>query len=293
MLDPQILRQVKGIQIKTDRLIDEVLAGEYASAFKGAGMEFDELREYCPGDDVRNIDWNVTARTGRPHIKKFLEERELTVILLVDLSGSLQFGSTAAFKADLAAEVSALLAFLADRNNDQVGLIIFSDSVERFIPPQKGRRHALRIIREILTYRPMGRGTNIRAALEFLNRVTNHRSVVFLLSDLIGSGYERALRASALRHDLVAMVIVDPRERDLPNVGLIELCDAESGEARLVDTANPGTRRRWAAEAAERASARDRLLASSGIEAVLLATDRPYLEAFKRFFRRRERRIAL
>jgi len=293
LLAPEILRKVKSIQIKTDRLIDEVLAGEYASAFKGAGMDFDELREYCPGDDVRDIDWNVTARTGRPHIKKFLEERELTVVLLVDLSGSLQFGSTAVFKSDLAAEVSALLAFLADRNNDQVGLIIFSDSVEKFIPPQKGRRHALRIIREILTYQPLGRGTNIQTALEFLNRVTNHRSVVFLLSDLIGSGYERALRATARRHDLVAMVITDPREGELPAVGLIELYDAESGEARLIDTANLKTRNRMAAETAARAAARDRLLASSGIEAVLLATDRPYLEAFKRFFRRRERRIAL
>lgn len=290
MLDPEILRKVKNIQIKTDRLINEVLAGNYASAFKGVGMEFEEIREYFPGDDIRDIDWNVTARTGRPHIKKFVEERELTVMLLVDLSGSQQFGTTGALKAELAAEAAALLAFLAIANNDRVGLVIFSDRIEKFIPPQKGRRHVLRLVREILTYRPEGRGTKIQSALDFLNKVTIHGSVAFLVSDFIDEGYARQLRISARRHDLVAVTIHDRREHELPSVGLLRLMDAESGNEITVDTADAAVRERFSRLAEERCARRDHLLLTSGVEALHLTTGEPYLNAFRKFFAARERR---
>ena len=291
MIDPAILKKVKNIQLKTDRLVSEALAGSYASAFKGTGIEFDEIREYVPGDDVRNIDWNVTARTGQPHVKKFVEERELTVMLLIDLSGSQRFGSTGSLKAELAAEISALLAFLANANNDRVGLIVFSETVERYIPPRKGRRHALWIIREILSFQPRGRGTDIQAALELLNKVTRHSAVVFLVSDFLDEGFNRSLRASARRHDLVAVAVTDPRESRLPPVGLIQLRDAETGSLATIDTASPRVRATFARLARERAAARDRLLRSSGVEALFVSTGQSYLDAIKRFLLRRERRL--
>jgi len=290
MIPKEILKKIRRIQIVTNRMVSDVFAGEYHSVFKGRGMEFDEVREYQPGDEERDIDWNVTARMGRPFVKKFVEERELTVMLLVDASASSRFGTRGCFKSELSAEVCAVLAFSAIRNKDRVGLVVFSDRIEKFVPPGKGSRHVLRVIREILYHRPRGKGTDIALALDFLNRVTRRRSVSFLVSDFQSSGYEQALRIAARRHDLIALAVGDPRESELEPVGLVSLRDAETGEEALVDTSSEPVRRRYADEAGNRRQARIRLFRESGVDCVELSTGEPYELTLLKFFRRREKR---
>jgi uncharacterized protein (DUF58 family) len=291
MIPAEILRKVRQIQIRTRRTVNDVLAGQYSSVFKGRGMEFDEVRAYQVGDDVRTIDWNVTARTGHPYVKRFVEERELTVMLVVDVSASGAFGSTERLKNELAAEVCAVLAFSAIRNNDKVGLVLFTDRVELFVPPRKGKRHVLRVIRELLYFTPTGRRTDIAAALEYLSRVTTRRAVAFLVSDFIATGYERDLTLANRRHDLVAVAITDPRELELPSVGLIELVDGETGERYVVDTWSRQARRRYAGAALEQLERRRTLFKRLGVDSIEISTGSPYVPELIKFFRMRERRL--
>ena len=292
MIPQEVMQQIRQIQIRTNHMVNDILAGQYHSVFKGQGMEFQEVREYVPGDDVRLIDWNVTARTGDPHIKLLVEERELTVMLLVDMSGSGRFGSVNRFKNELAAELCAVLAFSAIKNNDKVGLIIFTDNVELYVPPAKGRKHVLRVIREVLFFEPKGTGTNIPEALHFLNGVTRRRAVAFLVSDFMADDYETALRIANRRHDLVAVTVTDPREEFLPDVGLINVRDAESGKTSLVDTSDTALREEYVKDARRRAAKRDRLFRRNGVDAIHVRTDRSYISEIYRFFRMRERRYA-
>jgi uncharacterized protein (DUF58 family) len=286
----EILRTIRRIEIRTRRLVNESLAGEYHSVFRGRGMEFSDVREYQMGDDIRTIDWNVTSRMGHPFVKKFVEERELTVALVVDASASRDFGSVRRMKGDVAAEVSALLAFSAIKNNDRVGLLLFSDLIEKYVPPKKGRLHVLRVIRELLFNTPASRGTDIGAALDYAMRVFRRRSVMFLISDFMSPGYERALRYAVRRHDLVALVIGDPREEALPDVGLLEVEDAETGETLVIDTGDQKLRREYAARAIARRAERKKLFRSLGVDFVNLTTDRPYDAPLVRFFEARARR---
>jgi uncharacterized protein (DUF58 family) len=290
MLSREQLKTVRKIQIRTSHLVTDLFAGQYQSVFKGRGMEFAEVRLYQPGDEVRTIDWNVTARTGVPHVKRYAEERELTVMLLVDASASTFFGSVRQTKAALAAELGALFAFSAITNNDKVGLVIFSDRIEKAVPPRKGTRHVLRVIREVLSVRPQGRGTDIAAALEHLGRVTKRRAVVFVVSDFLDPRCRQALRLAARRHDVIAVVLDDPREATLPDVGLVELEEAESGTRYVVDTGSARVREAFASRAATARSERDRMLRACDVDAIGVTTDRPYAEALLRFFRMRERR---
>ena len=290
MIPKELLKQVRRIEIRTRRLVNDLLAGEYHSVFKGRGIEFDEVREYQPGDEVRTIDWNVTARTGRPFIKKFVEERQLTVFLVADCSASGLFGTFQKFKNELAAELCALLAFSAIRNQDRVGLILFTDRVEKFIPPKKGRRHVLRVIRELLFFKPRYKGTDLAGAIRFLSQVAKRRCVVFLVSDFFAENYERALRIANKRHDMIALALTDPREMSLPPLGLMEFEDAESGEALLLDTRFPGVRRQYERLASKRIADRNRFFRSIGVDCIQIQTDRPYAEPLIRFFKTRERR---
>ncbi len=290
MLTREQLKAVRKIQIRTSHLVTDLFAGQYQSAFKGRGMEFAEVRLYQPGDEVRTIDWNVTARTGVPHVKRYAEERELTVMLLVDASASTVFGSVRQTKSALAAELGALFAFSAITNNDKVGLVIFSDRIESALPPRKGTHHVLRVIREILSVKPAGRGTDIAGALEHLEHVTTRRAVVFLVSDFLDPHCVHGLRVAGRRHDVIAVVLDDPREGELPNVGLVELEEAETGARYVLDTGDVRVRAAVAARAAEARVARDRLLRSADVDAITIRTDRPYTEALMRFFRMRERR---
>ena len=292
MLTREQLRTVRKIQIRTSHLVSDLFAGQYQSVFKGRGMEFAEVRLYQPGDDVRTIDWNVTARTAVPHVKRYAEERELTVMLLVDASASTHFGSGATLKSTLAAELSAVLAFSAITNNDKVGLVIFSDRIELAVPPRKGTRHVLRVIREVLSVKPAGRGTDIPAALEHLSKVTKRRCVVFLVSDFLDPRYKQALRVAGRRHDVIALVVDDPRESELPAVGLVELEEAETGQRYVVDTGDPRVRDAFAKQAAAVRAERDRTLRAAEVDAIPIRTDRPYAEALLRFFRMRERRAS-
>ena len=288
-LPAELFEQIKQIQIRTQRLVTDALAGEYESAFKGRGMEFEQVREYAPGDDIRHIDWNVTARMSHPYVKEHREERELTVMLLVDHSSSGDFGTSRKTKNEVAAEVAAILAYTAIRNHDRVGLILFSDEVELFIPPKKGRSHVWRVIREILSFRATRRHTDIDGALEFLGRVTPRRVVAFLISDFLDQGFETRLRVAARRHDLTAITVTDPRESELPDVGLLELEDAESGELVLIDTRRPRMRDTLRAWATERKQRRRELFRGAGVGEIELASDQPYVEPIVRFFRSRER----
>ena len=296
----EILSRVRGLEIRTRRLVEESMAGQYHSVFKGRGMDFEEVREYLPGDEVRSIDWNVTARTGRPFVKKFTEERELTLLLLLDLSASGRFGSGSRSKRELAAEVASVLAFSAIRNQDRVGLVLFTDRVEKFIAPAKGRSHVLRVVRESLFFEPEHTGTDLLAAVEFANRVVPRRAVAFLISDFLLPGNEkglpepvrRALTLANRRHDLVALSTTDPRERELPDVGFVTLDDAETGEQLEIDTSNPGLRRRYAQAAQSHAEALSQSLRGCGVDLLELSTDEPYLPALQRFFRGRARRAA-
>ena len=289
MIPKELLRKVQRIQIHTNRLVNDLLAGEYHSTFKGRGIEFDEVREYRPGDEIRTIDWNVTARQGKPFIKKFVEERELTVMLIVDASASGKFGTSKQLKSEYAAELCAVLAFSAIKNNDKVGLIIFTDRVEKFIPPKKGKRHVLRVIREVLFFRPEHRGTKIEAALEFLSSVNKRRTVSFLVSDFMAKGYDRALRIANRRHDIIAVTVGDPRETELPKIGMIELEDAESGETVLVDTSDDNTRKGFHVLAKKERAECDHLFKQVDVDQINVSTDRPYVEPIMRFFRMRAR----
>lgn len=287
----EIWAKVKKIQFKTDRLINSVLSGQYASVFRGVGIEFEEVRLYQPGDDIRSIDWNVTARTGSPYIKRYVEERELSVMLLVDLSASQYFGSVNALKSDLAAEISALLSFLAIKNNDQVGLLLFSDCCEKYLPPQKGRRHVLRVIREILGYRPSEKKTDLAAALGYLNTILKRRSIVFILSDFFDTEFEKALQGLKRRHDVIAIRIEDPREESLPEIGLIRLQDVETGYNAMIDTSEEKARAEIQARVFVRRKKLERLFRKNKIDYVTVSTGYSYLEPLQKLFLKRERRI--
>ena len=289
----EILKKIRALEIKTKGLVQAVFAGNYHSVFKGRGMNFEDVREYQPGDEIRAIDWNVTARLGSAFVKKFTEERELTVILIVDVSASGNFGSVSQSKRELAAEVACLLAFSAIRNNDKVGLLLFTDRVELFIPPKKGRSHTLRLIREILYFQPRGRRTDPALALDYLNKVVTRRAVVFFVSDFQTGDFSRELTISARRHDLIAMHIHDRREEALPDVGIITLEDAETGEQIEVNTGDRATRAQFAGAAAQQQADLTRLLRRHNIDAISLRTGDDYLPALRSFFKQRERRLAV
>ena len=288
----ELMAKVGKIRILTNRLIDDKLSGDYHSTFKGQGVEFDEVRPYIAGDDVRSIDWNVTARTGVPYIKRFSEERELTVVFMVDISGSQAYGSTGRSKIELAAEVTSLLALTAIRNQDKIGLILFADRIVKYIPPRKGRQPVMRIVREVLaTEDEAAGGTDLEGAIKFLNGVQKRKAVVFLVSDFQSADdrYERLLRVAARRHDIVCVPVSDPAESELPDAGLAELEDPETGELVLVDTSDRKVRAAFAAAAAEEVAARDRFFRRSGIDSVPVATDRPYINEIRALFKRRAR----
>ena len=289
----EILKKIRALEIKTKGFVQTMFAGDYHSVFKGRGMNFEDVREYQPGDEIRAIDWNVTARLGTAFVKKFTEERELTVVLVVDVSASGNFGSVAQSKRELAAEVACVLAFSAIRNNDKVGLLLFSDRVELFIPPKKGRSHTLRIIREILFFEPEGRGTKPALALDYLNNVVTRRAVVFFISDFQASDFSRELSVSGRRHDFIALHIQDEREENLPNVGIITLEDAETGEQIEINTADRATRARFSALAETHRAELNRTLRRNNIDAVALRTGENYLPALRAFFKQRERRMAI
>jgi uncharacterized protein (DUF58 family) len=290
--DPrEILKKIRHLELRTRRLVNASFSGRYHSVFKGRGMNFEEVREYTPGDEIRSIDWNVTARMNAAYVKKFTEERELTVMLLVDVSASGSFGSVELSKRELAAEVAAILAFSAVNNSDKVGLLLFSEDVELFIPPKKGRLHTLRLIREMLYFEPKGRRTNLNTALDYLNKVIPRRAVVFLISDFLAPDYGKSLSVAGRRHDLVAMPVFDPGEERLPNVGLVTFEDAETGEQIEIDTSKSSVRNAFAAEEEDRRKKLFKLFGARGIDFVPLGTDKDYLVALRSFFERRERRL--
>lgn len=305
MISPELIRTIRYIQLRTRRAVTTAFAGEYRSVFRGQGMEFDEVREYQPGDDVGSIDWNVTARTGRPHVKRFVEERELTVFFMVDVSASGRFGSAGKAKTEVAAELAALVSFAAARQNDRVGLLAFSDRIELFVPAKKGITHVLRIVREILSIRPAGAGTDLAGAMRYLNLVLRRRAIVFLISDFLESepaalsapagapiAITTDLRMAARRHDLIAASIFDPREAELPAAGMIELEDAESGRLMLLDTGSRRVRRDYERRASERRAALTRQLRELGIDEIPIRTDAGWVDRLVSFFRMRERRAA-
>ena len=291
MIPHEILKQVRRIEITTRGLVNEVFSGEYSSVFKGRGMSFAEVREYQYGDDIRGIDWNVTARTGSPHVKIFEEERELTLMLVVDVSASADFGTRGRMKSELAAELCGVLAFSAIKNNDKVGLILFSDRIEKFVPPRKGRRHALRVLRELLYHPAEGTGTDIAGALEYLAKVTRRRAVVFLVSDFMAGGYGQALSVAARRHDLVAVRVGDRREEDVPPMGFVEFEDPESGERVVVNTSGRAFRERFREIREGERERVDELFRRSRIDAIDVRTGVPYDRALRRFFEERARRV--
>jgi uncharacterized protein (DUF58 family) len=294
MISRELIKKIRYIQIYTSKAVNDVLAGEYHSVFKGQGMEFDEVRAYQPGDDIRTIDWNVTARTGHPFVKRYVEEREITVFFLVDLSKSGSFGSREKLKNEVAAEFCALLAFSAIKNNDKVGLIVFTDTIQLFIPPAKGTSHVLRLIRELLFFEPgkirKKTGTDIALALDYLGRVLPKRGVVFLVSDFLDQNFEKPLRVLARRHDLIAVTVSDSRELALPDVGLLEIQDAETGEIVVIDTGSKTVRSRYKRLAEEKNRALSDLFQSTGIDQIQLLTDRDYVLDLVKFFRKRMRK---
>jgi uncharacterized protein (DUF58 family) len=291
MIPKEILKKVRQIEISTRGLVNDVFSGEYHSVFKGRGMDFSEVREYQIGDDVRTIDWNVTARHGRPYVKVFEEERELTVMLLVDASSSGEFGTFERMKGEIAVEICALLAFSAIKNNDKVGLIIFTDQIEKFIPPRKGKSHVLRVLRELLYFKPEDRKTDIALALEYLNRVTRRRSAAFLVSDFLSKDFDKAMRLANKRHDMVAIHIVDPRELEMPQVGYLELEDLESGEQILVNTRDARVRRLFHEKASEAMLQQAKLFKQMNVDSIVIRTDRSYVEPLITFFRMRAKRF--
>jgi len=290
MLTKELLKQVRQIEIRTKGLVNQVFSGEYHSVFKGRGMEFSEVREYQFGDDIRNIDWNVTARFGHPFIKVFEEERELTVMLMVDISGSLMFGSVSKTKQRVAAELTAILAFSALKNNDKVGLILFTDKIEKFVPPRKGNKHVLRIIREVLSFQPEGNATDIGSALEYMNGAIKKRSIVFLLSDFMDDGYEKILRIVGKKHDLIGVVMDDRRETDIPKMGLIKLTDAETNQERWVDTSSRKVQKVLQKRREEMIGKRKSLFITSRLDSIYVRTGENYITPLVNFFRMREKR---
>jgi uncharacterized protein (DUF58 family) len=290
MIPKEILKKIRRIEIHTKKLVNDLFSGEYHSTFKGQGMEFEEVRQYVPGDDIRLIDWNVTARTGFPHIKKFREERELSVVILFDASSSGKFGTRERFKSETAAELSALLAFSAIKNNDKVGLIIFTDKIEKYISPRKGRGHVLRLIREVLYFKPESTGTDISGALEYLNKVIKRKSVVFLISDFMSDDFYKPLQIANNKHDVIAMKISDPREKSFENVGLIELEDSETGEVFLVDTSSKKFRNEFAARTDEDGINLVKGFRLIGVDFINIKTDESYIVPLINFFKMREKR---
>lgn len=290
MLTKELLKQVRQIEIKTRGVVNDVFSGEYHSVFKGRGMEFSEVREYQPGDDVRSIDWNVTARFGHPFIKIFEEERELTVMLLVDLSGSLLFGTVEKTKQQIAAELSAILAFSAMKNNDKVGLILFTDQIEKFVPPRKGRSHVLRIIREVLSFEPHGNKTDLKGALEYFNHTIKKKSIAFLISDFIDEGYEKIIRIVGKKHDLIGLVLRDPREKEIPKAGLIKFRDAETNEIRYIDTSDKNVRNWFYKKQKEDDEKLRSLFISGRIDSIKIDAGTSYIKPLVDFFKLREKR---
>lgn len=290
MLPTEVLQAVRRIEIKTKALIDSIMGGEYRTAFKGNGMEFAEVRSYMAGDDVRSIDWNVTARMDEPYVKRNMEERELTVLLAIDISGSGNFGTVKQFKSEMIAELGALLAFSAIRNNDKVGLVLFTDKVEKFIPPKKGRNHTLQIIREILYFEPESKKSDINSTLAHLNQIQKKKSVIFLISDFRAKNYEKALAVTAKKHDVVAISTDDPREAELPNIGFIELLDSETGKRVLVDTGSRKVREKYRDIELKRVEERDAIFKKRKIDFLPITTETGYIEPLVRFFNKRERR---
>jgi uncharacterized protein (DUF58 family) len=290
-LPKEVIKKIQRIHIHTNYLVNDILAGEYESAFRGRGIEFEEVREYHPGDDVRDIDWNVTARMGHPYVKVYREERELTIMLVVDVSNSGQFGSVTRLKNEVAAEIAAVLAFAAVKSNDKVGLIIFSDVIEKFIPPKKGRNHVWRVIREVLEHKPQSKETDINAVLDFLNKITTRRVIAFLISDFIAQEFQKLLRITNKKHDVIAISITDPREKELPKVGLIELEDAETGEVILIDTNDSNTRKGFSALAARTTKDTQEILRKCNVDYIGIYTNQPYIHPLMKFFRMREKRL--
>ena len=291
MLPKEVLRKIRRIEITTSKLVTDFLSGQYESVFKGRGIEFDEVREYQPGDEIRTIDWNVTARMGHPFVKKFVEERQLTVMILLDASSSSNFGTTKRYKKELAAVVSAVLAFAAIQNNDRVGLIIFTDRIEKFVPPRKGLHHVLRVVREALYFTPKGKGTDIAGALRYLDNVVARRAVTFVISDFFAKDFKKPLSIANKRHDVVAITITDPREAELPNSGIVELVDAETGRSFTIDTSSEKVRARYAKKASDIHKERAEIFGSVGVDHIDISTDKSYIEAFIKFFKMRKRRI--
>lgn len=294
MLSPELRKKIRAIEIRTSRMVSDVLAGQYRSAFKGRGMEFEEVRPYLFGDDVRSIDWNVSARVGEPHVKVFREERELTVMLAVDLSGSLSFGTRSSLKRELVAEVAATLAFSAIRSNDRVGMLLFTDRIEAIVPPRKGARHVLRIVRDLLAFTPEGRGTDIARALDELNASLSKRSVVCVVSDFLtpagGRPWEAALARLRRRHDVIPIIAGDPMERELPDIGIIDMVDLETGELAAFDSASRWVREGWSEVAADRSATRDRLFRKAKAEPLVIETGTDFIEPLRAYFVRRESR---
>lgn len=290
MIPKEILREIRRIQITTSRMVTDVFAGQYQSVFKGKGMEFYEVREYLPGDEIRSIDWNVTARTGHPFVKKFVEERELTVMLLLDMSASSYFGTSNQLKMQLAAKLCSVLALSAIKNNDKVGFIAFTDRIEKFIPPRKGLRHVLRVIREALYFKPQGTSTDIAIALEYLNRVTTRKTVAFLISDFFAPDFKKMLAVANKRHDIVAVTITDPRELEFPAMGLVKLFDPEKKSDFILDTSDNRVRLEYAQNNQQRIKRRELLFNSLRVDTIDVRTDMPYSQSLVKFFKSRERR---
>jgi uncharacterized protein (DUF58 family) len=290
MIPKEILREIRRIQITTSRLVSDVFAGQYQSVFKGRGMEFYEVREYLPGDEIRFIDWNVTARTGHPFVKKFVEERELTVMLLLDMSASSYFGTSQQLKMQLAAKLCSILALSAIKNNDKVGFIAFTDRIEKFIPPRKGLRHVLRVIREALYFKPQGTSTDIAVALEYLNRVTTRKTVAFLISDFFAPDFKKMLAVANKRHDIIAVTITDPRELEFPAMGLVKLFDPEKKRDFILDTSDNQVRLEYANKNQQRIKQRESLFNSLRVDTIDVRTDMPYSQSLVKFFKSRERR---
>ena len=289
MIPRELFRKIRHVEIRTKGLVENVFGGEYHSAFRGRGIEFSEVRPYQIGDDVRSIDWNVSARMSEPYIKLFEEEREQTLLLMVDISGSEDFGSGGTTKREVAAEICAVLGFSAIRNNDKVGLLLFSDEIERFVPPKKGRRHVLRIIRDLYVHEAASQGTNLRAALDHAHHMLNRRAIVILVSDFLDAGYDKALRTLAQKHDVVAIRLLDPREEALPKVGLLSLTDSETGRPVLVDTSSKAARNAFSARAADREAAVQSALKRARVDTVTVRTDADYVEPLVAFFKRRNK----
>ena len=293
MLTSELMGKIRRIEIRTRRLVNDSFAGEYHSVFRGSGMEFDEVRPYLPGDEIRTIDWNVTARMGQPYVKRYVEERELTVMLLVDASGSGDFGSEGKFKRELAAEVASVLSFSASTNKDKVGLMIFTDKVELYIPPRKGRQHVLRLIRELLAYEPESDGTDIKLALDTINQILKRRSIIFLVSDFLEEPerYKKELHMTNRKHDVIAVDLHDPLETDIANVGLLALEDAESDELVWVDTSDPAWRQAFAQQTGRFKETKNKVLAGAGVDQVMINTDQDYVKALTLFFQKRAKRL--